>query len=326
MFYYLSKKYKDFTVVYEKADPEQIRRLAHNVEVVKFVGQKIKCDRFFCNYSFNILNYVEAKEYYHIVHCDYSKVSFNPILNEGFKYIGVSKLDCDSFKERAGKDIELIYNPIEIEKPKNVKKHNDGKIHILCATRLSKEKGGENIIKLAQMSDDFIIDVYSNRKLKNHLPNIIEHEPKLDLTKEMAEADYVCQLSKFEAFGLTPAEALILGTPVIVTDIPAFREIGCIHGKNAVICDENMKNVDIELIKKGLPPFTYTPPKETWYKYLSKESDYNPKEKVKVRTRKNYFDVELQEHFLRNKIIENKITKERASYLEAKEIVEIIYD
>ena len=322
-FYNLSQLYKDFTVVYKKGDPEQIKRLAQNVEVVKFEGQKIKCDRFFCNYAFDILGYVEAKEYYHIIHCDYSKVRFPPILNEGFKYIGVSKLACKSFKERVGIDAELIYNPVIVKKHK-VEKYNDGKIHILCATRLSKEKGGENILKLAQMSDDFIIDVYSNRKLPYKLPNVIQHEPKLDLSEEMARSHYVAQLSKFEAFGLTPAEALTIGTPVIVTDIPAFREIGCIHGKNAVICDINMKNVDIDLIKKGLAPFKYEPPKEGWSKYLTTKSNYNPKEKIKVRTRKNYLDVELQEHFKRNTIIEDKITKERASYLEAKDIIERI--
>lgn len=324
MFYYLSKKYKDFTIVYKKGDPEQIKRLAKNVEVIKFVGQKIKCDRFFCNYAFDILEYVDAKEYYHIIHCDYSQVSFSPILNEGFKYIGVSKLACESFEKLTGIKPELIYNPVEIDKPKNVEKYNDGKIHILCATRLTKEKGGDNIIKLAQMSKDFIIDVYSNRKLSKKLPNIIEHNSKLDISEDIVKADYVCQLSKHEAFGLTIAEALSLGTPVIVSDIPAFKEIGCKHGENAIICDYNMKNVNIDLIKKGLPPFTYEAPKDNWSKYLSKESDYNPKETIKVRTRKNYFDIELQEHFTRNTIIEDKITKERASYLEAKDIIERI--
>ena len=33
-----------------------------------------------------------------------------------------------------------IYNPIEIEKPK-VEKYNDGKLHLISATRLTKEKG-----------------------------------------------------------------------------------------------------------------------------------------------------------------------------------------
>lgn len=316
-FYYLSKLYNDFVVYYKEGDPNQVQRLAEHVEVIKFNNQHIKCDRFFCNYGFDIGEYVEAKEYFHIIHCDYSKVHFSPIRNEGFKYIGVSKLACESFEKLTGIKPELIYNPVVIKKP-NVEKYNDGKIHILCATRLSPEKGGENIIKLAQMSNDFIIDVYSNRKLSRIPPNIVLHEPKLDLTEEMAKADYVAQLSRYEAFGLTPCESLILGTPVIVTDIPAFREIGCKHGENAIICDLEMKNVDIDMIKKGLPKFTYNPPKSTWDKYLSKNGKYKPNDKVWVIALRRYLDIELG-WLERNKPY--KMTKQRASYLEAKGLV-----
>lgn len=321
-FYYLSKLYKNMVVYYKEGDPEQIKRLAHNIEVHKFNGEKIVCDRFFCNYGFDIGDYIEAKEYYHIIHCDYKKVTFKPIVYHGFKYIGVSKLVCDSFKELTGIEAELIYNPVYIKKKKGIKKYDDGKIHILVASRLTKEKGGERIVKLAQMSNDFVIDLYSNRHLFPQLPNIIEHDTKLDLREEMQKANYVAQLSEHEAFGLSVAESLILGTPVIVTDIPAFREIGCKHGKNSVICDLDMKNVDIEMIKNGLPPFKYKAPKSNWDKYLDNESDYNPKDLVKVRTKKKLWDTETDIHHKANAIIE--LTKERASYMEALGYVEVL--
>lgn len=321
-FYYLSKLYKNMVVYYKFGDSEQVKRLAKNIEVHKFIDQDIECDRFFCSYAFDIGHHVKAKEYYHIIHCDYKKVNFKPIVYPGFKYIGVSKLVCDSFKELTGIDAELIYNPIAIEKEKGIKKYNDGKIHILVASRLTKEKGGERIVKLAQMSNDFVIDLYSNRHLFPQLPNIIQHNSKLDLREEMQKADYVAQLSEHEAFGLSVAESLILGTPVIVTDIPAFKEIGCKHGKNAVICDLAMKNVDIEMIKNKLPKFTYKPPKSNWDKYLDNESDYNPKDLVKVRTKKKLWDTETDIHHKANAIIE--LTQERASYMEALGYVEVL--
>ena len=296
--YYLSKIYKDFAVYYKVGDPRQIERLSKNVEVHKYT-KPIKCERFFCSYGYDIE--VEAKEYYHIVHYDAMGVGFTPMTNEGFKYIGVSKLACKSFEQKTGNKCELIYNPLPIKKV-NAKKHNDGKVHILCATRLTSEKGGKNIQKLASLSDDFIIDLYSNKKLFPIRKNIIQHESKLDLTKEMAEADFVAQLSITESFGLTPAESLCLGTPVIVTDIPAFKEIGCKHGKNAVICDLNMSNVDVNMIKKGLPKFEYTPPKETWDKYLKKTSNYNPNDLIIIRTKRRLYDVEKNEHYKYNEI------------------------
>jgi len=40
-----------------------------------------------------------------------------------------------------------------------------------------------------------------------------------------AEADWFVYLSLYEGFGLPPLEALACGTPVIVSDIPVFREV-----------------------------------------------------------------------------------------------------
>ena len=323
-FYYLSKLYKNMVVYYKDGNPEQVKRLAHNIEVHKFNNKKIVCDRFFCSYGYDIGDYVEAKEYYHIIHCDYKETRFSPIVYPGFKYIGVSKLVCDSFKELTGIEAELIYNPIAIDKPK-VEKKTD-KIHLISLTRLSPEKGGNRIIKLAEMLDRAGIDydwkVYSNRHLKKASPNIEKMDTKLDLTKEVAESTYLVQLSSHEAFGLSVAEALTLGTPVIVTDLPAFKEIGCKHGKNAIICDLDMKNVDIDMIKNGLPPFKYKPPKSNWDKYLDNESDYDPKDLVKVRTKKRIWDMQTDMHYLPNKII--VMSKERASYMEALGYVEVL--
>lgn len=319
VFYYLSLLYKDFTVIYRQGDAEQIKRLAQNVEVIKYTDKMgtIKCKRFFCNYGLDIP--VEAEEKYHIIHCDYKQVKFKPIIYDDFKYIAVSKLAKQSFEDLTGKKAEIIYNPVVVKK-QNVSKYNDGKIHILVASRLTPEKGGENIIKLGKLSDDIIIDLYSNRKLFPLMPNIIQHGSKLDLTKEMQKSDFVAQLSKHEAFGLTVAESLSLGTPVIVTDIPAFKEIGCKHGENAIICDYDMHNLDINMLKKGLPKFEYTPPKSNWGKYLKKTSNYNKNELIEVRTLKRLWDLDEDKHYSFNKII--KMKKWRVSELESKGIVE----
>lgn len=324
MFFYLSTLYSNMVVYYKEADEEQIKRLAHNIEVHKFKGEKIKCDRFFCNYRFDIGEYVEAKEYYHIIHCDYKKTSLKPLIYNGFNYIGVSKLACNSFEELTGIKAELIYNPVVLNVPKVEKKKD--KIHLISATRLSSEKGGDRIIKLAEMLDNAGIEydwkVYSNRHLKKSNPNIIKMDTKLDLTKEIAESTYLVQLSDHEAFGLSVVESLMLGTPVIVTDLPAFKEIGCIHGKNSIICDLDMKNVDIDLIKKGLPKFTYKPPKSNWGKYLDNESKYNPNKMVEVMVKKKWWDLEKDIHYtVGNK---TKVRAERASYLECLDIVEIL--
>lgn len=312
-------------IYYEEGDPNQVERLAKNVEIHKHNKEKIKCKRLFGNYGLdNFLPYVEAEEKYFIIHCDYKKTKkLKPLVYPGFKYIAVSKLVGESFKELTGLDYELIYNPVAIDKPKVEKKKG---LHIVSATRLSEEKGGWRIDKLGEVLDkagvDYTLTIYTNKPKKIHFQsnNVIIKPPKLDLTKEMAEATWVLQLSDHEAFGLSVAESLILGTPVLITDIPAFHEIGC-NETNSIMFDLDMKNIDIEKIKKGLPPFKYTPPKSNWGKYLDNNSNYNPKELVEVEVKRTYTDIELKKKLFRGE--KKFMTRVRASYLEAKGYVEI---
>ena len=327
-FYYLSKLYKNIVVLYEKADPLQVQRLAKNVEVRKWNGETIKCKNFFCNYGFYIRDYVEAENYYFIVHCDYKRNKLSsPFIYEGFHYIGVSKLASNSFTELTGIPCETIYNPIALDIPQ-VKKKTD-KLHLVSATRLSGEKGGWRMDKLVEILDKAKVNydwtIYSNKskKITINSPNVILKEPKLDLSKEMAEASYVVQLSDHEAFGLSVAESLVLGTPVIITDIPAFHEIGC-NETNAIFLDLNMTNIDVDKIVNSKWNFKYTPPKSNWGKYLDNNSNYNPKDLVDVKVlKRKLFLIDEKKETKRDDIV--KLTKERASYLEAKGYVEWLY-
>lgn len=323
VFWYLSCLYKNMVVFYKEGDPEQIKRLAKNIEVIKYNDKMgtIKCKRFFCNYGLDIP--VEAEEKYHIIHCDYKHTKFKPILYEGFKYIAVSKLAKKSFEELTGIEAELIYNPVVIEK-KNIPKLKE-KIYLISATRLSSEKGGSRLNKLARILDNANIDyewnIYTNKRYKWDSKNIIPHKQKLDLTKEIEESTYLVQLSDHEAFGLSVCESLCLGTPVIVTDLPAFKEIGCIHGENAVICDLDMTNVDLDLIKKGMK-FTYKPPKSNWRKYLDNNSNYDPNERIPVKVKARLWDIDEDKHYKYNEVTTMK--KWRVSELESKGLVERI--
>lgn len=318
-FYYLSQKY-NFKVYYKDGDPNQVKRLSQLVEVHKY-KEPIKCDKFFCNYGLDIE--VEAKEKYEMIHCDFKQVNFKPLIYDGFKYIGVSQLACDSFTELTGKECELIYNPIEIEIPK-VEKYNDGKLHLISATRLTKEKGLLRMQKLAKMLEQAGIEyewvVYTNRKRQPIGKNVIYKDIELDIIKEIAKADYLVQLSDCESYCYSVVEALMVGTPVIATDLPVYKELGINHEENTVVCDLDMKNVDLDMIKNKQFNFTYKPPKSEWGKHLSTDKTYNPNELVEVRTLKRLYLVEEDIHKgYREKV---KITKARASELEAKGLIE----
>lgn len=315
-------------VYYDEGDPEQIKRLAMNIEVRKHNGEKVKCKRLFGNYGLGtFLPYVEAEEKYFVIHCDYKRNKIaSPLIYPGFKYIAVSKLAGESFKEMTGIDYELIYNPIAIDNPKVPKKTD--KIHIIAAQRMSGEKGGWRIDLFAERFDKrkipYDLTIYTNKPKKIHFtsPNVILKEPKLDLRKEMQEATFIIAPSDHEAFGLTVAESLCLGTPVIVTDIEAFHEIGCVEGKNAIYLNLDMSNVEevIDKVIEGLPQFKYTPPKSNWGKYLDNNREYNPNELVEVEViKRKYFDIELKKELKRGDT--PKMTRVRKAYLEAKEFV-----
>lgn len=334
-FYYLSKLYKNMVIYYKEGDSNQVKRLAQNVEVRKFNNKLIKCKRFFCNYGFDIGEYLEAEEKYHLIHCNYKGNKYCKVLiYPGFKYIGVSQYVCDTFKELTGISAELIYNPVAIDNP-HVKKKTD-KIHFVCATRLSGEKGGWRIDKFAELCDkkglDYDLVVFTNRtnyskdnrRIKFQSPNVIVKSPKLDIAKELQEATYVLQFSDDEAYGYTPVESAILGTPPIITDLPVFEELGFVHGKNCIKVDKWLENVDFDLIKKGIPPFKYKPPKSNWDKYLDNNSNYDPNELIEVKALKKIHLIAENKHIKKGNT--TKLPRVRASELEAKGYVIVNYN
>ena len=149
-FHYLAKKYQDYdiAVFYKTGDLQQIKRLQKYCFCKQYKGEKIKCKKAFFNYSKDIIDNIQADEYIEIIHRDVKALGEWKIHPKITKFIGVSKLCCDSFKEVTGKDCELIYNPIILEKPKKVLK-------LISATRLTKEKGKDRIKNfLIQLSDD----------------------------------------------------------------------------------------------------------------------------------------------------------------------------
>lgn len=323
-FYYLSRLYKNMIIYYKEGSAEQIRRLANNVEVHKYKeGEIIECDNFFCCYNPDIIGNVNAKHYFHIIHCDYKQVSFSPILNPKFNtYIAVSKLAGESFKELTGIDYELIYNPVSIDIPK-VEKYNDGKLHLISATRLSREKGLARMQKLAKMLDERNIDyeweIYTTKQRQFVGNKATYKDPKMDIIEEIAKADYLVQLSDCEAFCYSIVESLMVGTPVIATDLPVLKELGVKDKENAFILDFNMSNVDIDQIIKKPLKVSYKPPKSTWDKYLDNNCSYNPKELVKVRTKRAIYLVEEKIHTIKGQEIE--LTRARASELECKDLI-----
>ena len=327
-FYYLAKKYQDYDIViyYDVGDPAQIRRLQKYVRVKKYNGEHIKCEKAFMNYTFGIINKIEAKEYIGILHTNFKAQNLSCVVPEKVtRLIGVSQIVCDSFKEQTGYDCELCYNPIEIEKPRKV-------LNLISATRLTPEKGKDTMVKFARKLDEagipYLWTIFTDDTKVINNPNIVYMKPRLDIIDYIANADYLVQLSKRgEGFGYTIAEALSVGTPVIATPNEAFIEIGVKDGENGFVVDYDLNDVDVKKIYESdlKNKFKYKVPADNWKNILAKgESTYKKDLTVivKVMALKDYWDIELQKFITKGTIFEtNKI---RAENLVGENVVKIL--
>ena len=299
-FYEIAKKYcdNDITIFYSYGDMEQIRRLKKIVRVKKYTGQKIKCKNAFFNYNLKPIDNVIADKYYEIIHANYEQMGIQPNIHSKInEYIGVSQDVCDAFTRLTGLPCKLCYNPITIEKPKRV-------LYLVSATRLTREKGKDRILKLAKALDDagipYIWIIFTNdTKIIKH-PRIIFMEPQLNIRDYIVKADYVVQLSDTEAYCYTMIESLLLKVPVIVTPWPVLKELN-IDEKCGFILPFDMTNIPAKEIYEKEFDIKYTPPKDIWNNFIyPMKSTYKEEcealylvEALDTYERKNFIDIEL---------------------------------
>jgi len=143
-------------------------------------------------------------------------------------------------------DSKMIYNGVNIDifKPMAVEKKNYGipetTTVLFFAGNLSKRKGGDLLPKIMnKVGDDFILLATSG------LRNDFKEETKNIRTigrlseKELVKAYNLCDIflfpSRLEGFGLTVAEAMACGKPVVTTNCSSLPEL-IVDGKGGFLC------------------------------------------------------------------------------------------
>lgn len=293
--YYIGQLYgegRDITVYYSTGDEIQIERLKKVVKVRKFYYQNISCDvAIFCvnTPDSEILCFKAKKERVQFIHAVYSvaynikELKANPLID---RYIAVSQTAADDFCNLTGFMPEVMFNPVYLEKPKRILK-------LISATRISNDKGSiwekMQILakKLKSANVPFIWLVFTNNtNVKTDIEGLILMPSTLNITNYIAEADYLVQLSKTEAFAYSLVESLVLGTPVLATNFAAASEMGLVDGETGYIFNMEMDNVDVDKIYNHIPKVEYklkTSDKE-WKNLLGPKQKQKPKDElVKVR-------------------------------------------
>ena len=326
-FYNLAQKYgKDFdiTILYKEGNKKQVERLSKLVRMRKYKdGERVRCKRAFCAFNTDILDYIDADEYYQVLHGDYRALGVLPMSHQKLqKYVACSQVVSDAYADITGEVAEVAYNPVVVQKPKRA-------IRLISATRLTPDKGWNRMLQLAKALDEAGVpyqwDIYTDARQQIDNPNMTLHSPRLDIINYIAAADYFVQLSDAEGYCYSVVESLCAGTPVIVTDFKVAHEIGVVNGKNGWILPMDMENLPIADICKGVKKFKYTPIEDRWGEFLlpippTYEEEMN--QIVKVRCKHIYFDLEFKRQIEAGE--EWECTRRRADYLEDLNLVEVL--
>lgn len=318
----------DITVLYRNGDADMMRHIAEVARVIQYhTGDKIICDTFIFGYGWekDLFDNLEAKEIIQTFHADYVCRHLHPCENGRItRRFGVADNTTNGIREHYewAKDIETVYNPYTVKKPKKVLK-------LVSPTRLTAEKGFDRMVTFANALDKagipFHWTIYTDkpRDFPNKSVAVMPH--RLDVLDFIADVDYLVQLSDTEGYSYSIVEALSVGTPVICTAFPVAEEQGIVNGVTGFILPFDMKDIPVEAIYKGVKKFKVAPRESAYGKVLSKgttDIDEWLEKDVTAQVRKSYFDLELRktmssgERFI--------VQRRRAEYLSDLNLVEIM--
>ena len=176
-----------------------------------------------------------------------------------------SKKDISALLNIELKDIIVLGNALGFDSEKN-NTYGKNKIdfgyerYVVIGGPIHKKKGGDEIIKLSselkKNNSDLKIYVtggvdknFEESYKKANLSNtkVFEILNVSEIVKMVKNALCYIQLSNYESFGMMVIEAMYLGTPVIISDIPGLKEVS---KGNSIICNNNDTELIISKIKK----------------------------------------------------------------------------
>lgn len=309
----------DILFLYKEGNQDTINRLKKlNISVEKYKeSKKYICD--ICLLASAWGGYPETVlartgRYIQMIHADYIRAKETGFVYEKWhkttEYVAVGKHVTSVFKKLYPKEkVTTIYNILDD------KQETHHILKLISATRVSKEKGYDRMLKLAQALKEHNIKfrwiIFTDLKLYQQKPfdmeEIVYMNPSHDIFDYIVEADYGVQLSDTEGYCYFVNECLQYGTPVISTNYPSSYEI-IKDGVNGYLLDMELSNLNINKIVNSIPnDFIYEEKCKIndWYKFLNKRVSIS-KTKFKVTALEDYFD-KRPEFIIKGKFCHNEL-------------------
>ena len=298
LYYWCQNMYKlyDIMVVFkDNMDGKQIQRLSEIVQVTKLTNHLIECDTLInTRITDKIPEQFKAKKIIQMVHGCYSALFCCDIQPNRDKIVFVSQAAADTYKNV--KDYEVIHNFTYPQKSNKC-------LFLITASRFTKEKGGDRMIKLAnamrKAGIEFVWFVFSHQETKL-AEGMIKLPETLNVKDYIAKCDYLVQLSDSEGFGYSIVEALEMGVPVITTPVSVLSELGFQDGQDGYIFPFDMTDINPERFL-DIPETKWAwdngKIKKQWVKLLGKGKPTGKYLKqgnmVELQIIENYWDMEL---------------------------------
>ena len=298
LYYWCRNMYKlyDIMVIFsDQMEGKQIQRLSEIVQVMRLNHRLIECDTLInTRITDKIPEEIKPKQIIQMVHGCYSALFCCDIQPERDKIVFVSQAAADTFKNVD--KYEVIHNFTYPTRQNRC-------LFLITASRFTREKGGDRMIKLAEAlrkaNIEFIWLVFSHQDTKL-VDGMVKMPETLNVKDYIAKCDYLVQLSDSEGFGYSIVEALEMGVPVITTPISVLSELGFKENEDGYIVPFDMEDVNPERFLE-IPDTKWEWDndriRKQWIKLLGKSKPTGEYLKqgniVNVEIIENYFDMEL---------------------------------
>jgi glycosyltransferase involved in cell wall biosynthesis len=246
-----SKKYKISVYLKNKYDQRYVDKLRRVAEVLTGPQERLECDTLImCRVLDPIPEEVSFKKVIRRIH-SLKACGLEDVPHDADVTVAISEAVKEDFDLH---DAVVINNLIdETASPT---------LMLMSATRVPAPDKGDNekrmrilCNKLNAEGIPFIWLNFSDGALEDPPANFYNVGMRDDIRKYLKKADYLVQLSTYEAFCNSVLEALTVNTPVIVTWQRAYKDFGVEDGVNAHVVPMDME-FDVRKLLE-IPKFEY---------------------------------------------------------------------